>query len=64
MKVGDLVIDYTGDHTGIIVAVGNNGSYMSVNDSPSLWPDIHVMTDDGKMQRWNSKHVKVIDESR
>ena len=64
MKVGDLVFGVNYGDTGIIIAVGYSEKYKSTNDSPSLWPDIYVIAKDGKMQRWNSKHVKVIDENR
>ena len=64
MKVGDLVVDLNDDDSGVIVAVGYSEKYRSTDDSPDLWPDIYVIADDGKIQRWNSKHTRVINEDR
>ena len=64
MKVGDLVVDLNDDDTGVIVAVGYSEKYRRTEDSPSLWPDVYVIANDGKIQRWNSKYIKVINETR
>ena len=61
MKVGDLVMTGQG-HTGIVTAIGYTGEYKSYEDSPSLNPDVHVITANGK-RLWSYKALKVISEA-
>ena len=62
MKVGDLVMNGQG-HVGTVTAIGYAGVYKSYEDSPSLNPDVHVFTANGK-RLWSYKALKVIDETR
>ncbi len=62
MKVGDLVKNGQG-HTGIVTAIGYAGGFKTYEDSPSLNPDIHVMTPTG-LRLWSYKALEVISESR
>ena len=61
MKVGDLVMNGQ-SHTGIVIAIGYAGEYKSYEDSPSLNPDVHVITANGK-RLWSYKALKVINEA-
>ena len=60
MKVGDLVVNGQG-HTGIVTAIGYAGTYTAYEDSPSLNPDIHVMTPHG-FRLWSYKALRVVSE--
>ena len=68
MKVGDLVkykSEYISfDSTGVILSVGYGEHYTHINQSPSLHPDIWVLTNLGAKERWNEQFVEVISESR
>ena len=61
MKVSDLVMNGQG-HTGIVIAIGYAGTYKAYEDSPSLNPDVHVITANGK-RLWSYKALKVINEA-
>ncbi len=62
MKVGDLVVNGQG-HTGIVMSIGYAAAFKTYEDSPSLNPDIHVMTPNG-FRLWSYKALEVISESR
>ena len=62
MKVGDLVVNGQG-HTGVVTAIGYSGYFKAYEDSPSLNPDVHVMTPNG-FRLWSYKALKVISEGR
>ena len=62
MKVGDLVKNGQG-HTGIVTAIGYVGALKAYDESPSLNPDIHVVTASGK-RLWSYKALEVVSESR
>ena len=62
MKIGDLVRNGQG-HTGIVTAIGYVGAFKAYHESPSLNPDIHVMTPNG-FRLWSYKALEVISESR
>ena len=62
MKIGDLVRNGQG-HTGIVTAIGYVGAFKAYHESPSLNPDIHVVTAHGK-RLWSYKALVVISEGR
>ena len=61
MKVSDLVTTKYG-HTGIVTGIGYSAEFKTYLESPSLNPDIHVMTKDGQCV-WSYKDLKVINEA-
>lgn len=68
MKIGDLVkykSEYIRfDSTGVILSVGFGGRFKDTDESPSLHPDIWVLTNLGAKERWNVQYVEVVSESR
>ncbi len=67
MKVGDLIKTTTGPvrMRGLIVAIGYSQEYKCSSQSPSLHPDVWVISShNGQKERWSSYYVEVISESR
>ena len=59
MKVGDLVKEYFSGLHGVVLAIGYNCEYKDYLESPSLNPEIHVLTPNGH-RVWSYKTVEIL----